>query len=256
MKLANAIITSALLTAMAAPVALAADGFSAAQTENIQKIVHDYLVQHPQVLLEASAVLQKQQQEEMQTAAKSTIMQHASELLDGGMTVVGNPNGHVTLVEFFDYQCGHCKQMSPIVHELIKSNPDLRVVYKEFPIFGKSSEFASKAALAAAKQGKYTHMQNALFAIKEHYDEKVVLETAKSLGLNATQLKKDMDSPEMSNILKQNRQLAEQMKLMGTPAFIVIATSNGKIKPGTEPALIPGGASLDTLKELIKKTQG
>lgn len=133
------------------------------QVKEIEKVVHDYLLSHPEVLLEASQALQQKQQVEMQKEAKSAILQHSNELLNENLSVAGNPKGNVTLVEFFDYQCGHCIKMKPIVNNLIKNDPNLRVVYREFPIFGKSSEMASRVALAAALQGKYLSVQEGLF---------------------------------------------------------------------------------------------
>lgn len=251
MKLTKFVAVGALASLIASPTVLA-ESFDSAQTQAIQKIVHDYLVQNPQVLMEASNALQAQQQKEMQVNAKSAILQNADQLLNA-TTVAGNPKGTVTLVEFFDYQCGHCQKMSPIVHELMKSDSNLRVVYKEFPIFGKTSELASKAALAAAKQGKYEQMQSALFNLNKRFDEATVMEAAKSVGLNLPQLKKDMSSQAIADALAQNRNLAEKMKLMGTPAFVVIATTDGKIKANSEPAFIPGGASIDVLQKLIKQ---
>ncbi len=192
----------------------------------------------------------------MQVNAKAAILKNSDELLAGGMTVAGNPKGTVTLVEFFDYQCGHCKKMEPLINQLIKSNSNLRVVYKEFPIFGKSSELASKAALAAAMQGKYPQMQDALFSAHKRFNEALILETAKNVGLNVEQLKKDMNSDVVKNALSKNRTLAEQMNLMGTPAFVIVATSDGKLKANTQPELIPGGAPIDVLQQSIQKVAG
>ena len=171
----------------------------------------------------------------MQKEAKSAISEHANDLLQGDLAVAGNPKGNVTLIEFFDYQCIHCKKMEPVVQALIAKNKDLRVVYKEFPIFGKRSEVASQAALAAAMQGKYLAMQTALLKQEKALDDALVMETAKSVGLNMDQLKKDMASKQVQDILAQNRKLAEKMHLMGTPAFVVAATPMGTFKAGQEP---------------------
>jgi protein-disulfide isomerase len=146
--------------------------------------------------------------------------------------------------------------MSPTINNLLKKDSGLRVIYKEFPIFGKSSEFASRAALAAGMQGKYQAMHSALIETDKRLDEKVVMDIAKSVGLNLDKLKKDMDGKEVTDILDANRQLAEKMHLMGTPAFIIAATPDGQFKKGTEPSFIPGAASEDSLRELIKKAAG
>lgn len=227
-----------------------------AQKKEIEKVVHDYLISNPEVLIEASQALQQKQQQNMQQQAKSAIQENAEPLFQGKFTTVGNAKGNVTVVEFFDYQCIHCKKMAPTMESLVKKDSDLRVIYKEFPIFGKSSEFASRAALAAGMQGKYPAMHNALISTEKRLNNQVVLDAAKSIGLDMNKLNKDMDSKEVSDILDANRQLAEKLHLMGTPAFIVAATPNGQLKAGTEPSFIPGAASEESLQELIKKAAG
>lgn len=230
----------------------AEEGFSAVQKVELGKIVHDYIVNNPGVLVEASAALQKQQHDKLQATAKSAIIKFAEKLLIAGETVAGNPKGKVTVIEFFDYQCGHCKHMSPIVADLVKADPNVRVIYKEFPIFGPSSDMASKAALAAAKQGKYLAMQKFLFSLDKPVTEEIILGQAKTMGLNIEMFKADMKSTAIHDVLKQNRSLAENMSLMGTPAFIIIATPDGHFSNKNEPILIPGAASLDALKSAVK----
>ncbi|WP_298628355.1 DsbA family protein [uncultured Legionella sp.] len=260
MKFTNLLTAGALATSLVSPMAMAADTdttpMTDAQKKEIEKVVHDYLLSNPEVLLEASQALQAKQQQNMQQQAQSAILENADQLFQGKLTTVGNPKGSVTIVEFFDYQCIHCKKMSPTLDSLIKKDSDLRVIYKEFPIFGKSSEMASKAALAAGMQGKYLQMHEALLKIEKRLDEQSVMDAAKSVGLNMDKLKKDMDSKEVTDILEANRQLAEKLHLMGTPAFIVASTPDGKFKAGTEPSFIPGAASEDSLRELIKKAAG
>ena len=116
-----------------------------------------------------------------------------------------------------------------------------------------ASKSKSKAALAAAMQGKYLEMHDALLKVDKHLNSKLVLATAKSIGLDMAKLQKDMDSKTVTDALDQNRQLAEKMHLMGTPAFIVAATPAGQFNAKTEPAFIPGAASMEALQDLIKK---
>nr|WP_302473942.1 DsbA family protein [Legionella sp. PL877] len=241
---------------MASPLAMAADASAAmseAQKKEIEKVIHNYLVNNPEVLLEASQALQQKQQQVMQQQAQVAIKENANQLFDDSLTVVGNPKGSVTLVEFFDYQCIHCKKMAPVISELVKKDSNLRVVYKEFPIFGKSSDIASRAALAAAMQGKYQAMHEALIKQDKRLNEQLVMDVAKSVGVDMTKLKTDMDSKTVTDALNANRELAEKLHLMGTPAFIVAATANGKLKEGASPSFIPGAASEQVLQELIKK---
>jgi protein-disulfide isomerase len=259
-KFTNLLTAGALATSLVSPMSMAADTSTTpmtdAQKKEIEKVVHDYLLSNPEVLLEASQALQAKQQQNMQQQAQSAILENADQLFQGKLTTVGNPKGSVTIVEFFDYQCIHCKKMSPTIDSLIKKDSDLRVIYKEFPIFGKSSDMASRVALAAGMQGKYLPMHEALLKIEKRLDDQLVMDAAKSLGLNMDKLKKDMDSKEVTDILEANRQLAEKLHLMGTPAFIVASTPDGKFKTGTEPSFIPGAASEESLQELIKKAAG
>ena len=254
-KLIKLITETALVSTMVSPAVMGANEFSPEQKKQVEQIVHDYLVNSPEVLLEASQALQQKQQLTMQKEAKSAILQHVNELLTEKLAVGGNPKGGVTLVEFFDYQCIHCKKMQPTIAGLIKKDANLRVVYKEFPIFGKSSEVASKAALAAAMQGKYLAMQDALLQLNKPLDDKMIMDTAKSVGLNMDKLKVDMDSKAVADELDANRKLAEKMHLMGTPAIVVLSTPAGVLKAGTEPAFIPGAASPEALQALIDKAK-
>ena len=253
MKLASLLTAGALATVMSSPVVMAASSVTPEQQKDIEKVVHDYLVNNPEVLVEASQALQQKQQKNVQQQAKAAIFENAAQLFGGNATVIGNPKGNVTMVEFFDYQCIHCKKMAPTISELVKKDKNLRVIYKEFPIFGKSSELASQAALAAAMQGKYMQMHEALLKVEKRLDTKVVMDTAKSLGLNMTKLQKDMESKEVTDQLEANRQLAEKMHLMGTPAFVVAATPAGQFNAKSDPAFIPGAASEEALQDLIKK---
>ncbi|CEG57384.1 DsbA family protein [Legionella fallonii] len=260
MKYTSLLAAGALTASLVSSAAIAADAstppMSAAQKKEIEKVIHDYLVSNPEVLLEASQALQQKQQQNMQQQAQSAIQENAAQLFQGKLTTAGNPKGAVTVVEFFDYQCIHCKKMSPTIESLLKKDKNLRVIYKEFPIFGKSSEVASRVALAAGMQGKYQAMHDALFKIEKRMDNKIVMEAAKSIGLDMAKLKADMDGKEVTAILDANRELAEKLHLMGTPAFIIAATPDGQLKAGSEPSFIPGAASEESLQELIKKAAG
>jgi len=253
-KIANLLTAGALATMITSPVVMAEDTtMSPEQQKQVEKVVHDYLISNPEILVEVSQVLQQKQQQNVQQQAKAAISENAGPLFSGKLTIAGNPKGNVTMVEFFDYQCIHCKKMSPVIGELIKKDSNLRVVYKEFPIFGESSEIASKAALAAGMQGKYMQMHDALLKLDQRLDEKLVMSTAKSLGLNMVKLQKDMTSKDVADALAENRQLAEKMHLMGTPAFIIASTPAGQFVTGSEPTFIPGAASEESLQDLIKK---
>ncbi|MCC5791524.1 MAG: DsbA family protein [Legionellaceae bacterium] len=253
MKVKTIVVGMALSAILAAPAAMAAEAISPAQKKEIEQIIHDYLVSNPEVLMEASQALQQKQQQKMQAQSQEAIIKNASALFADSKTSIGNPKGNVTIVEFFDYQCIHCKKMAPVMSELVAANKDLRVIYVEFPIFGKSSETASRAALAAAKQGKYKAFHDVLIEQDGKLNEESIMAAAQSVDLDMAKLKKDMQSDAVSQVLQDNRKLAEAMHLMGTPAFVVAATPNGQFKATPEPAFIPGAASKETLKDLIKK---
>lgn len=256
MKLTSLLTVATLAAAMASPVVMADETMSPEQQKQVEKVIHDYLVNNPEVLIEASQALQQKQQQNVQQQAKAAISENADQLFNGKLAVAGNATGNVTLVEFFDYQCIHCKKMAPVMGELIKKDNNLRVVYKEFPIFGESSETASKAALAAGMQGKYLQMHDALLKLDQRLDDKLVMNTAKSIGLNMDKLQKDMKSKVVADALADNRALAEKMHLMGTPAFVIASTPAGKFDAKSEPTFIPGAASEASLQELIKKAAG
>lgn len=252
MRLTSILTVSALATAIVSPMVMAdTSSVSPEQRKQFEQIIHDYLLSSPEVLMEASQALQAKQQLAQQKEAKSAIIPNTVQLLNEKLAVDGNPKGDVTVIEFFDYQCGHCKKMKPVIAEIIAKNKNVRVVYKEFPIFGKTSEIASKAALAAGMQGKYLAMHDALLQLDKSITKEIVDETAKSLGLDMAKFQLDMDSKVVTDELDANRKLAEKMHLMGTPAFIVLATPAGAFKAGTEPGFIPGGTTAEVLQGLV-----
>ncbi len=224
--------------------------FTTEQKSTIENIVHDYLLNNPTILVEVSQKLQEQQQQQMeqlQQNAQNTIPQVAGDLFGVG-PIAGNSQGDVTLVEFFDYQCPHCKDMSQVVDQLVQQDPNLRVIYKEFPIFGRSSVFASKAALAANKQGKYDQLHDELMATENPLTEKKVMLAAQKAGLDINQMKKDMASDAVKQELNGNMKLGQQLGIMGTPAFVIGSTNNTKDKKSF---FIPGASTKDAIKGFI-----
>lgn len=224
--------------------------FTPDQVKQIEKITHDYLVKNPQVLVEASKTLQEQQMQEAQKTASSAIAKNAKDIFNNpDSPVVGNPNGDVTLVEFMDYQCAHCKEMNSIVNDLLRSDSNLRVVFKELPIFGPTSQYAAKIALAAKKQGKFMEIHDAFMKDQNPLTKDEVLKIAKGLGLNVEQLDKDATSAEFDQQIKDNYKLANELALMGTPAF-VISNRNGK-----NSIFIPGATSKENMRDAIEQAR-
>ncbi len=228
--------------------------FSEDQQGQIQVIIKDYLLNNPEILLEVSKALQKKQQSKMMDQATQAIEGNADQLFNAPNTpFIGNAKGDVTIVEFFDYQCVHCKKMAPVLNNLITKNKNVKVLFKDFPIFGKSSVFASEAVLAAQMQGKYHALHEALINKSQRLSPAVVLKAADEVGINTTKLKADMKSDTVQKALLANRQLAEKLHLMGTPAFVVASTPEGTFSKGSETFFIPGAASEETLADLVSK---
>lgn len=224
----------------------AANTFSPEQTKQIEQIIHSYLVKNPQVLVEASQALQQQQMAKMQQAAVKGITANAKDIFNNPASpVIGNPQGNVSIVEFMDYQCPHCKDMEPIMNELIKDDSQLRVIYKELPIFGANSEYAASAALASVKQGKFAALHNALLKDQNPLTQDEVLKVAKSVGVDTAQMEKDMKDPTIAQQLKDNLKLAQSLNLMGTPAIIVAN------RDGSKNSFIPGTTTKADLQQLI-----
>jgi len=236
-------------------VAKPAKSFSSAQKIQIEKIVHNYLVQHPEVLIEASNALRNKEMMKEQKKGVEGTKANATDLLRSpNSPVAGNPKGKVTLVEFFDYYCPHCRDMAKMVVALMKKDPDLRVVFKEFPIYGPPSILAVRATLAANQQGKYLAFHNNFFTLKNPLTEKYAVDLAKKEGLNVAKFKEDMNGKLAQSEIKTNYKLAKALGLVGTPAFIVTrtdltATSHAPI------IFIPGTTSEDMLLQGIEKVK-
>jgi protein-disulfide isomerase len=155
--------------------------------------VRAYLLEHPEVIGEALARLQAKQSEQSAVDAKAALRAHAADIFhDPDSPVGGNANGNVTLVEFFDYNCPYCKMMAPTIIQAEAADPQLRIVYKEFPILGPGSGVAAKAALAANKQGRYEAFHRALYQVRGHVDEAKVLEVAGTVGIDVARMKAEI----------------------------------------------------------------
>ena len=165
---------------------------------------------------------------------------HRDELLrDPESPVGGNRDGDVTVVEFFDYRCGYCIAMAPRLETLLDADRGLRFVYKEWPILGPMSEYAARAALAARRQGRYQDFHAALMRLRGRLTEATVLDAARRLGLDPERLREDMKSPEIDRALDDNRALAAELGITGTPAFVI------------GDRLVPGAVPLGELKAAV-----
>jgi protein-disulfide isomerase len=216
----------AALLAIAVPQAARADEFSAAQRGEIERVLHDYLIAHPEVLQEATAELEKRQNAAETEKHKTAVKQHAQALFSSPRQVVlGNPQGDVTFVEFFDYNCGYCKRAMDDMLTLLKDDSKLKVVLKEFPVLGPGSVEAAQVAVAVRMQDKtgkkYLEFHQKLLGGRGQADKTHALAVAKDIGLNMTQLEKDMASPEVKSTMQENFKLAEALGLNGTPSYVI-----------------------------------
>lgn len=251
-RLATGLLTLTAFTFSAS--VFAADAFTADQKTQIQNIIAQTLKDKPQIIIDALQSFQQKQYEEAAQTIKST-QQSASKFVNdlfnqANDPVAGNPKGKLTVVEFFDYQCPHCVDMNPVITDLIKSNNDVRVIFKEFPIRGPLSEFAARAALAANIQGKYLPFHDAVMKAQQPYTQDAILTIATNVGLDVTKLKSDMNGAAVTKQIEANMKLGQELKLLGTPAFF-IGKSNAT--SGSSLLYVPGQMNKDQLNQAINK---
>ena len=212
--------------------------------EAVRKIVREYLLEHPEVIEEAIQVLQARRESREQDRVRAALLEHDKALRSHPMSPVsGNPKGDVTLVEFFDYQCGYCKRSLKPVKDLLETDRQLRVVWKEFPILGPVSRFAARAAMASEKQGRYFEFHVAVMGSRGKLTEDRVMAIAGSVGLDIQRLRRDMEDRAIENYLDETIRLARVLGIRGTPAFVIGDT------------LVPGVVGDARLKELIAKAR-
>ena len=209
----------------------AESAFTDAQRTHLNKIIEQYIFDHPEVILKSIQSMQARQKAAKEAEAAAALKERKQDLeADPDDPIMGNPTGTITVVEFFDYRCGYCKRVFPTVMKAINDNPNVRYVVKEFPILGPESVTASRASLAVWRNQKesYSAFHAALIEVRGDIPEAKILNVAAKLGLNTIQLKKDMTDPEIDRILEKTYQLAKALNINGTPAFVI----GGKLVPG------------------------
>ena len=230
-------ILAALLLAFGLALPALADNFSADQKGEIESIVKAYLLEHPEVIRDAIVALDAKEKKDAAQAQANSLNDSAKAIMHSDVDgVVGNPKGDVTMVEFMDYNCGWCKKGIKEVQTLVQSDKNVRIVMKEFPIFGHTSEYAAKAALASVKQGKYWELHQALFVATLPRDndaagEAAVEKIAKSVGIDVAKMKDDMKTPAIIDAIAANVDLAQKLQFTGTPGFNI----DNKVYPGYIP---------------------
>ena len=206
---------------LAAGHAAAADEPTLTQQE-IEKIVRDYLLREPEVLAEAFRRLQQRQAASAAMRSTQAIHDHRQALFaDQTSPVEGNAQGKVTIVEFFDYRCVHCRHVASTIDQLVSSNASVRVVYKNFPVLGEPSVLAARAAVAAQQQGGWPKLHRAMLAFDGDFTVETLLALGTSVGLDSAKLKTDMMSPATDRALQANLTLAAALGLDATPSFVI-----------------------------------
>ena len=213
--------------------------------QEIEKIVHDYLLREPEVLAEALRRLQQRQSASAAMRSKQAIYDHRQALFaDQTSPVEGNAQGKVTIVEFFDYRCVHCRHVAPTIDQLMSSNASVRVVYKNFPVLGEPSVLAARAAVAAQRQGGWPKLHRAMLAYDGEFTVESLLTLGTSVGLDSDKLKTDMMSPETDRALQANLTLAAALGLDATPSFVI------------GDRVIRGALSADAFQALVDEEAG
>ncbi|HEY8564913.1 MAG TPA: DsbA family protein [Beijerinckiaceae bacterium] len=213
------------------------------QRKAIEQIVRDYLIKNPEVLQDALVELEKRQQEAQKVAQTGAVREARETLVNSPRgIIVGNPQGDVTLVEFFDYNCGYCKRALSDVRALMKNDPKLRVVLRDFPVLGPESLEASRVALAAKQQLKGEKLLDyhvRLMETRGRVNGERAKAVAKEMGLDLARLDKDVEAAEVRDAIQENVTLGDKLGLTGTPAFII----------GEE--VIAGAVGVDPLRKVV-----
>ena len=246
LRIVVAFLTLTLAGQLNASPARAADAsaFSAAQKDELKKLMREYLLEHPEVISEAITELDTRAEKTKADKRANVLVSRRQEILNPTEgTIIGNPKGDVTVVEFFDYNCGYCKSMFQAMVEILKEDTKMRLVLKEYPILGPSSVTASRAALASRKQGKYSDFHLALLGYKGSLTDSVVMVIAQNVGLDTRKLQEDMKDPAITEILVKNHNLADELGVEGTPQVIV------------GDAFLPGAVPKEELVAAISKAR-
>lgn len=226
------------------PGAALAQALSPEQRAEVLNLLRQSLRDDPSILREALAGLEQAEARDREAAQGRAIAQHAEVLFrDAGDPVRGNPQGRVTMVEFFDARCGYCKQMHPVMEQLLARERDVRVVLKDLPILGPNSVLATRALLAAQRQNGYGPLYDALMRLREDTTEPVLRREAERLRLDWIRLRREMDEPAVTMRIERNLALARALEIQGTPAIVVGTT------------ILPGAADLGTLQALVARAR-
>jgi len=228
-------------TSLSSPTMVTAEeGLSDAQKAAVEGLIQKYIQEHPDEILDAVRAHSERQEVAARAAAESNLTELREKILfDPRAPVAGNPDGDVTMVEFFDYRCSYCKRSLDMVMTMIDEDPNLRVVFKEFPILSPQSRRASQAALAAKAQGKYLDFHYAVMSARGSLDDEQIMDIAAEVGLDIEKLRIDMEAPEIAAYLDNVQDLARSLDIRGTPTFVV------------ENKIVRGAVDAETLRKAI-----
>lgn len=228
-----------LSSAMALPAAaFDISAMSEGEKAAFGEAVREYLMANPEVLIESINVLEERQQAMEAQNDQVLVETNAKDLFDDGYSWVGgNPEGDVTIVEFLDYKCGYCKKAYQEVEKLLESDGNIRFIVKEFPILGEQSDLSSRFAVAVLQlEGAeaYDKAHTTMMAFRGDFTLESLSRLAKDQGLDAEAILKRMNEEEVTAVLRANHQLAERMRISGTPAFVI----GGELMRGYAPASV------------------
>jgi protein-disulfide isomerase len=238
----------ALLLAAPAAVPALAQSFNESQRGEIERIVREYLLSHPELLQDVMNELDKRQAQAEAEKHRASVKEHGDAIFASPRQVtLGNPQGDVTIVEFFDYNCGYCKRAMSDMLELIKNDGKLKFVLKEFPVLGEGSVQAAQVAAAVRMQDKtgkrYLEFHQKLLGGRAPADKARALAAAKEVGLDMARIEKDMASDEAKATIEENLKLADALGLNGTPSYVVGAD------------VVIGAVGLNALKEKVNSAR-
>jgi protein-disulfide isomerase len=198
----------------------------------IESVVHDYVLAHPEIIPQAMQKLQDQQVGALVAANRGAIVDPV------GSAWAGNPKGDITLVEYFDYDCGYCRASLPMLAELVKDDPKLRIVFREFPVLTEESGTAARWSIAAAKAGKFEAFHQALYA-RGPVSDATIVAAAKASGLDPAKLRTAAADPSVDQEIAKNLTIGRELGMSGTPSWVI------------GDRVISGAQSIDRMKQLI-----
>lgn len=222
------ILGTCILAFASGSAANAADSLTDVQKQEIRDLIKSYLQENPDIIIDAAQNYQRKKEEDMRAAVEGKVGDYKDELTGKDQPSAGNPGGDVTVTEFFDYNCGYCKHAVADIKKILENDKNVFFVFKELPILGPTSETAAQWSMAAHKQGKYFDYHAALMGNNEPRTEENLIKVAKEAGLDADKLKQDAQSEETRKAVAKSRDVAMDLEIHGTPAFII----NGKLFPG------------------------